>query len=215
MARRTKEDALKTRESLIEAAEKVFHRRGVSRTSLNDIAEEAGVTRGAIYWHFKNKHDVFEAMIERLKTPLELLHEAIEHPDEPDPLGRFRDLLVYLMKQLALDPRRRRVYEIVFLKCELVEENEPMGARHRQAFIDGSERMRLALQKSKERGQIPQDVDINQAIVQLHVQLTGIIYLWLLLPDVFDYEHRAEQVIDCYMHSLQQGFSGNTKQTAG
>ena len=66
MARRTKEDAQKTRELLIEAAENVFYDKGVSKASLSDIAESAGVTRGAIYWHFKNKHDVFEAMIERL-----------------------------------------------------------------------------------------------------------------------------------------------------
>ena len=77
MARRTKEDAQKTREQLLDAAETVFHRKGVSKTSLNDIAEEAGLTRGALYWHFKNKHDVFEAMLERMDLPLEILHQAI------------------------------------------------------------------------------------------------------------------------------------------
>src|SRR5690606_10590111 len=62
MARRTKAEAMETREQILDAAELVFHRKGVSCTSLNDIAAEAGVTRGAIYWHFKNKHDVFIAM---------------------------------------------------------------------------------------------------------------------------------------------------------
>ena len=55
MARRTKEEALATRHALLDAAERVFGRRGVARTSLVEIAEEAGVTRGAVYWHFKDK----------------------------------------------------------------------------------------------------------------------------------------------------------------
>ncbi|MEE3190810.1 MAG: TetR family transcriptional regulator, partial [Pseudomonadota bacterium] len=70
MPRRTKEEALQTRETLIEAAEVVFHRKGVSASSLNDIAKEAGVTRGAVYWHFKNKHDIFQAIVDRLLAPL-------------------------------------------------------------------------------------------------------------------------------------------------
>ncbi|TNE78273.1 MAG: TetR family transcriptional regulator [Gammaproteobacteria bacterium] len=203
MARRTKEDAQKTREMLIEAAENVFYEKGVSKASLNDIAVAAGVTRGAIYWHFKNKHDVFEAMIERLKTPLEMLHDAIEHPDEPDPLGRFRELLVYLTQQIARDPRRRRVYEIMFLKCEMTEENEPLGSKHRQAFLDGSERIRRALQNALRRGQLPADINIELAIVQLHVQLTGLVYMWLLLPGSFDFEPEAERTIDTYFYALQ------------
>ena len=53
MARRTKEDAAATRNGLIDAAERVFCEKGVSRASLSDIASAAGATRGAIYWHFK------------------------------------------------------------------------------------------------------------------------------------------------------------------
>ena len=65
MARRTKEDAEATRNALLDAAERVFYDKGVSRASLDDIAREAGTTRGAIYWHFKDKADLFNAMMER------------------------------------------------------------------------------------------------------------------------------------------------------
>ena len=65
MPRRTKEDALATRNSLLDAAERVFLAQGVAGTSLNDIAQEAGTTRGAIYWHFRDKADLFTAMMDR------------------------------------------------------------------------------------------------------------------------------------------------------
>ena len=62
MVRRTKEEAQETRNRILDAAERVFVERGVGRSSLNEIATAAGVTRGAIYWHFQDKADVFNAM---------------------------------------------------------------------------------------------------------------------------------------------------------
>ncbi|WP_272942305.1 TetR family transcriptional regulator [Kingella kingae] len=53
--RKTKEEAQKTRQHLLNAALEVFWRKGVTQASLHEIAVEAGVTRGALYWHFKNK----------------------------------------------------------------------------------------------------------------------------------------------------------------
>ena len=63
MARRTKEEALQTRNDLIDAAELVFELRGVAGASLQEVAETAGVTRGAVYWHFRDKVDLFNAMM--------------------------------------------------------------------------------------------------------------------------------------------------------
>eukprot|EP01031_Cornospumella_fuschlensis_P049721 gene49721-60863_t len=76
------EDALATRNSLLDAAELLFQAQGVSRTSLNDIAKHAGTTRGAIYWHFKDKADLFNAMMERVTLPLE---QSIETADREKP----------------------------------------------------------------------------------------------------------------------------------
>ena len=56
---RTKAEAEETRNSILSAAERVFFEKGVSTASLDDVAKAAGVTRGAIYWHFSNKTDLF------------------------------------------------------------------------------------------------------------------------------------------------------------
>ena len=71
MARKTKEEALKTREAILDSAIRVFSIRGVSRTTLANIAKEAGVTRGAIYWHFRNKEDLLAALWEQLLLPFQ------------------------------------------------------------------------------------------------------------------------------------------------
>ncbi|TXD80322.1 TetR family transcriptional regulator [Mitsuaria sp. TWR114] len=86
MARRTKQEAQETRARLLDAAEQLFHERGVSRTSLQDIAQAAGVTRGAVYWHFEDKVQLFNAMMERATMPLE---EDFEASVSPGPDGHW------------------------------------------------------------------------------------------------------------------------------
>ena len=78
MPRRTKEDALKTRQLLIESAIQQFALRGVTSTTLADIADAAGVTRGAVYWHFASKAELFNEMWQQQLPLRDLLqHEFI------------------------------------------------------------------------------------------------------------------------------------------
>ena len=90
MVRKTKEEAQETRNAILDAAERVFLERGVSHTSLAEIAAAAGVTRGAIYWHFANKSDVFDALFERVFAPLEerfeAMHDELRNNPKANPL---------------------------------------------------------------------------------------------------------------------------------
>lgn len=206
MARRTKEEAQQTRKQLIDAAEIVFHRQGVAQTSLNEIALEAGLTRGAFYWHFKNKQEIFKAMLDRQMAPLEELGPITDESDETDPLAHLRESLLFVIRELEQDPRRRRVYEIVFQKCEMTAQNEPMGTLLRQSVLVGSDRMRVSFNNAIKQKQVPTNLDIDSAITHLHVQITGVIYLWLLLPDKFDIQTQATRMIDLFFDQLPEHF---------
>ncbi|MES2983810.1 MAG: TetR family transcriptional regulator [Pseudomonadota bacterium] len=116
MARRTKEDAEKTREALLDAAERVFIRDGVAAATLEDIAREAGVTRGAVYWHFDNKQDVFSAMHNRVKLPMDMLYQRMVSGD--DPLGGLQAVCTEVLQMIATTPRAQNVYTVLFLRCE-------------------------------------------------------------------------------------------------
>lgn len=83
MARHTKEVALETSSRILDVAECIFSAKGVSRTSLADIARASGVTRGAIYCHFENKEDVFTAMFDRVLMPLAEINTAMVAPSDP------------------------------------------------------------------------------------------------------------------------------------
>jgi TetR/AcrR family acrAB operon transcriptional repressor len=203
MARRTKEEAQETRNRILDAAESVFHARGVARPSLADIAEAAGVTRGAIYWHFKNKSDVFGAMVDRVHLPVEALCEPERIERQEDPLGGVRDICAYVMRQTVVNPQWRRVFEIIFHKCEMVEDNGAILERQRQSHQEGMVKIREHLRLARDRGQLPQDIDLDLSVNYFHAGIGGMLAHWLFAPDDFDLDRHAERVSDAFIDTLR------------
>src|ERR1700755_15042 len=118
MARRTKEEAQETRARILDAAESVFHEKGVANASLEDIAAAAEVTRGAIYWHFKDKAELFDAMMQRVVLPVDVMLEQADCCAQADPLELLRRAAVDVLLRTARDPRMQRVFDIAYHKCE-------------------------------------------------------------------------------------------------
>ena len=124
--KRTKEAAFETREGILDAAEHQFIERGVSRTSLEHIARAAGVTRGAVYWHFGNKAELFNAMMARVRLPLEnSLQHIVETATTIEDLERH---CISSFVELQGNSRLRRVYAVLLLKCEFTDQ----GGHHQR-----------------------------------------------------------------------------------
>ena len=81
MARKTKEEARETRAAIQKAALALFATRGISETTLSDVARTAGVTRGAIYWHFENKEALLRSLRDETCLPYEQIALAGEKED--------------------------------------------------------------------------------------------------------------------------------------
>ena len=122
MARKTKAEAEQTRLKIIEAARQVFHECGVSRTTLEKVAEVAGVTRGAIYWHFKNKSALFFAMRDQATEHLAEAQAMLSSPDFPDRLDALEQSTLLFFSVLENTPVVRQTFEIMSLRCEYVDE---------------------------------------------------------------------------------------------
>lgn len=203
MARRTKEDAQLTRDQILDAAERVFQRRGVSRTSLQEIAQEAQVTRGAIYWHFQNKADVFDAMMQRVTLPLVNTFNRPE-PELADlPLDHLCQRVHAAFSQTVHDAQLRRVFEIASYKVEYAEDEPVLRDRHlaeRALRIADMERL---LSAAAVCGQIDRNISILGAAIGLHALLDGVLSNWLLDPKAFDLEDVGMQALRNYLAGLR------------
>ena len=203
MARKTKEDALATRELILDAAERVFHQRGVSRTSLQEIAKDAGLTRGAIYWHFDNKGELFHAMMERVTLPMMARMTEITPNDEARPLDKIRRNTATALRQVATEPQVRRVFEIAMQKVEYVDEMQEMQQRKISGRNECMDDMQRLLQIAQELGHIKSDAHVRNATIGLFALVGGIKYNWLLDPQAFDLEAVGLATLDAYLAGLK------------
>lgn len=203
MARKTKAQALETRQHLLDVAINLFSQHGVSSTSLADIAKAAGVTRGAIYWHFKNKSELFNEiwnLTESSISDLEIEYQA-KYPD--DPLSVVRELLIYILQATVSEERRRLMTEIIFHKCEFVGELAVIQEARRALYMEGNERIEASLQRCIDTGYLPVNLNLSHAVVTMRGYITGLMENWLLAPESFDLYNNAEAYVAILLEMFQ------------
>ena len=202
MVRKTKEDALATRDSILDAAAALFAEQGVSGTTLQHIATAAGVTRGAIYWHFEDKGAMFNAMMERAAMPLEAAMQLLDKPDASDPLGDLQAYAERVFRLTMEDPKARIIFEIATLKIEYTGEMTAVRERktHNQAeWIRRAEgRVRLGIKN----GQVKATVKPRAAALGMWVLMEGLIRNWLMAPE-FNLVKMGGEIIETYLGALR------------
>ncbi len=202
MARRTKEDAQATRQQLLEAAIRVFAEKGVSRTSLQDIAQSAGVSRGAIYWHFTNKAELFDAMMESAILPMEQALQQIGHVAGQDPLVELESAMLQSMRSIATDARTRAIFEIATLKVEYVDELLTVKARYAGSCADATLEIQRSLGDAAAHHGVNLRVPVAVAAQGLQAMLTGLVHTWILAPTAYELVLVSQAAIQAYLVGL-------------
>jgi len=193
--RRTKEEAARTRQDILKSALIVFGEKGFSAATLTQIAAEAGVTRGAIYWHFDNKTELYNTLIENYSA----YGAAIGEQAIADG-GSFVDILrrifVRQLQAVEEDPDLRAIMEIHLFKTGLDPELQTallQKIQSGQALLEG---ISAAMSMGIAAGELRADIDpLEMARAFLAFQ-NGLIYLWLLSPDSFSLRASAESMAE-------------------
>ncbi|HGY1167574.1 acrEF/envCD operon transcriptional regulator [Citrobacter freundii] len=201
MAKKTKADALKTRQHLIETAIVQFALRGVGNTTLNDIADAANVTRGAIYWHFENKIQLFNELWLQQPPLRDLIQDRLIGRWGNNPLQRLREKLVVGLQYIAEIPRQQALMQILYHKCEfnsdMISEQEirdKIGLSHQS--------IRKSLQECMDENLIASSLDLDVIIIILHGSFSGIIKNWLMNPASYDLYGQAPVLVDNVLKML-------------
>jgi len=181
MVRRTKEEAEQTRRSILAAARKTFHEQGVGNTSLEQIAQAAGLTRGAIYWHFANKEELFKAMRQEVTVPLaDRMDYTLLSDPSTEPLERVRNFLVQFADLLSDNPCMRDTMEILNFKCEFVGEMQRDLAEYALNCEECVAKLQQTYQAAQRAGQLRPGLSPRIAALDTLVFLTGLLRLRLL-----------------------------------
>ena len=201
MARKTKAEAEKTRQLLIEAAIEQFAAHGVANTTLTHIAEAACLTRGAVYWHFASKADIFNAIWQDQCPLHDIVQNRLLLVDTDNPLLLLREQFVTALQYIAQDQRQRMLLQILYHKCEfdqgMVSEYE---IRERIGF--NYDNVREMLQKCIALGVVSSRLNIETTLIVFHCFFCGLIKNWLMSPERVDLYKQAPELVDNILATL-------------
>jgi len=199
--RRTREDAERTRADILQAAGVVLKRRGYSSTRLEDVAQEAGVTRGAIYWHFRNKQDLYLNYLKEFKPGDNGAIKTIQEMDLP-PLERLKKMIVAGLYDMRNNKESENIIHLGFLVIDLLRESGEVNGmiNEKQAQMLGV--VEPLIQEAIERGEVREDVDPAAAATILHYLFQGVWGAFLRDPDGFRPEEMTDAILSIFMHGI-------------
>ncbi|MCE9947420.1 MAG: TetR family transcriptional regulator [Hafnia sp.] len=195
MARKTKEDAFITRQRIINVAIREFSTQGFSSTSLADIASAAGVTRGAIYWHFKNKEELFNEIWQQSAHYSLYISEKIHSKNKDNPLKALQETLTYILRAAVSDPQQKSLMKIMFHQCEFTKEMTSRSEIRRMVYFE-EERLSDNLKRCVTLNQLPSKLNIEQSVIIIRAYMSGLIENWLLCSENYDLNSNASGLVD-------------------
>jgi TetR/AcrR family transcriptional repressor of mexAB-oprM operon len=203
MARRTKEDAEKTREALLDAAETLFLHQGVAATTLDQIAREADLTRGAVYWHFENKMDLFRAMVVRVRQPIELMYEELFSQANEDMVAGLKHLCIETLRTLEKNTHMRNVFTIMRLRCEQLNSDTDTFAKDINAKRQVNlQRLTKVFTWAEKHKRLAKGVTPEFAAIALHSYFSGIYWDYLREPKTYKLNKLAPQLIESFFRGI-------------
>jgi len=200
MVRKTKEEAGKTRKDIIESARTVFHQCGVSRSTLEKIAKEAGVTRGAIYWHFKDKAELFFAMREDVFAPMvERTDSLLFSEAYANPLDAIEASLKEFFRVLDDCSVVREVFEIMISRCEYVDEFASVQEEVGRPAFEFLEKMERIYRRAADKGMLRDGLDPVILARDTWAFTSGLLHLMLGCQKGSDLDQQIPAMIAAHM----------------
>ncbi len=205
--RKTKEEAEVTKEKLLEAAMKVFSSKGYTRSTLDDIAREAGVTRGAIYWHFKGgKPDMYTAIANAgMARANDMIEKVIA--ESKSPLDMLERLMIRMIEYVEEDEDYRALQELFIFKTETDPELNAGMEDKKHAQEESVKFIADLIAQAKKAGQIRKDVDPLNAAIMAFGLVNGIVLHWMIEHTAsgapyFSLKEKARPITKLFLQSI-------------
>jgi TetR/AcrR family acrAB operon transcriptional repressor len=193
----------KTRKEILSAALRVFGKQGYSATRLEDVAKEAGISRGPIYWHFQSKENLHTEILQAsLKKYKNRVDRALQSMDG-SPLTKIRNLLEKLFAMLEEDKEYSDAYRTFIFRGELTGEagriyNEMMGSYYRETAQTIADLIREGISV----GEIRSDIKPQSAASAILYYISGVEFAWLSVPDLFSAKEASMELAEAYIRGL-------------
>ena len=199
MARKTKEDAEKTRQQLLDAALQLFSDKGPAQVTLAEIARDAGTTRGAIYWHFKDKCSLLNCLWEESIAPIEKAFDVLIASEPEDPLESLRQLTAEVLTRLVSTPRIQQIFKVLQQAASLPELSGELMKMH----CEQQTALALYFQSPCNKKELRPCLSPDMAAVLYLSSVDGLIHYWLTSPESIDLANNIELLTQTWIDMLR------------
>ena len=197
--RKTAEDAERTRQSILDAAELLFLENGIAHTTLERISRAAGVTRGAFYWHFKDKSELLRALQERSDPPQAAMLRVAAEQSHGDPLQLLETASCEFLQEVEGDVHLQHMIEIM--------SSNPHAGEDMALFAETNTEMHEVLSKisrrAQELGQLNPDFTPSEAAIALMSMVNGLLSEWLRSNKCFKLQEVGAKLIRYQINTLK------------
>ena len=201
--RKTKEDADNTKQSILDAAVILFSEHGVAKTSLEKIAKAANVTRGAVYWHFANKQEIFEALHDQLHSPfIQMITDGLD-ADSSNAIAQLQEVCIELLIDLEQNETKKKIATLFLLRCDYSDEFAHSKDRYNEKKKQKHITLSRYFDKAIKQGILPADTDSMLLTIGISAYLRGIAVEYLEDPDAFSLQDNAAKLIGMFFERLQ------------
>jgi len=196
--RRSKEDSLVTRKIILNAALKIFHTNGFKATSISDICEEAGVTKGALYWHFESKDELFLKMLrENLDEIGSVVSYYRDQPIPPD--EKLQKIYTSMFELIQNNKNFHMALEIVVTKAEIQGAKiAPEDTRKKEVMLNFT----TIFQEGIDSGLFKDDMTASQYNFYFKSVLTGIVWGSIELPELISLKEWGPKFLEVTMNNV-------------
>ncbi|MFO7937485.1 MAG: TetR/AcrR family transcriptional regulator [Kiritimatiellia bacterium] len=199
MARRTKEDAEKTRLKILKAALDIFSKKGYDKTTFQKIADRIKLSKGAIYWHFSSKPELLKQLV------VYIVDEAIGDQriinSQPENFDELRTGLKEWMARVIEVPANRKHIKMLLNLDWSRPALKNVGAQLK--ILDNSliNVTATAFRSMQARGELRPGVDVMNVAYMIGLTWIGMLHCRLGADDM-DYD--VDAVFDCLIDSVEK-----------
>jgi len=192
-----------TRTKILDSAEKMFAKFGFQGATLDDVAKEAGLTKGAVYWHFSSKQDLYLALCERslrrlLRGLPEQIQEIFSSPDVKDKLKNF------FADQFAACEKEGGQRPMLFFEFISSGRNDSIRKKLCDSFSELFEETARILRKLQSERLINDEVDAHDLSIALHSFVNGVVLMWLIAPNQVSFPTLAETMSEMILNGISE-----------
>ncbi|MEJ2193829.1 MAG: TetR family transcriptional regulator [Ignavibacteriaceae bacterium] len=199
--RKTKEDALVTKKQIIEESVKLFLQKGFLVTTLDEIAQQVNVTRGAIYHHFKDKLDIVNELIETEHLNLKGLLQKIFN-ENIAPLDKIEKVIEGVVNNFFDNKSFQDFIELTWFKIEYSQLTRLRSSKAELTgfFIENFNRVVIEAQRN---GVIKKDVNASHVTITIINMINGMYRLFFILPEQFNTKKETMSFFTSYLNLIK------------